>query len=134
MAACLNSVANRRDRDRIDESEKKAMPLFPCSKCNCVEDTALCHYWSARLRQTTTVCSACDPTIGKWHGEFPQESAHGWVSDERGFLLDKREVERWLGQPIETFASPDPGPCDRRDSLRAHVLALDTAADDTRAS
>ena len=49
------------------------MPLFPCSKCNCVEDTALSHYWSARLRQTFTVCSACDPTIGKWHGEFPKE-------------------------------------------------------------
>jgi hypothetical protein len=127
-------TAAEKNRRQDPPREKKAMPLFPCSKCNCVEDTALCHYWSARLRQTATVCSACDPTIGRWHGEFPQESAQGWLSDERGFLLDKREVERWLGQPIETFASPDPGPRDRRDSLRAHVLALDTAPDDTRAS
>ncbi len=44
------------------------MALFSCSKCGCVEDTALCHFWSARLRQMPTVCSACDPAIGKWHG------------------------------------------------------------------
>jgi hypothetical protein len=110
------------------------MPLFPCSKCNCIEDTALCHYWSARLRQTSAVCSACDPTIGKWHGEFPKESAQGLISDQNGFLLDKRAVERWLGQPIETFAGPDRGPSDVSDSVRAHVLALDTASYGTSAS
>jgi hypothetical protein len=104
------------------------MPLFSCTKCNCVEDTALCHYWSARLRQTSAVCSACDPTIGKWHGEFPKESAQGWISERGGFLVDKRAVERWLGQTIETFAKPDQGPNDMRDSIRAHVLALDTAS------
>ncbi len=106
------------------------MPLFPCSKCNCVEDTALSHYWSARLRQTFTVCSACDPTIGKWHGEFPKESAAGWISDRNGFLLDKRAVERWLGQPMEVFAKPDQEHSDGRDLVRAHVLALDTASYD----
>jgi hypothetical protein len=110
------------------------MPLFPCSKCNCIEDTALCHYWSARLRQTSAICSACDPTIGKWHGEFPQESAQGWISDRTGFLLDKGSVERWLGQPIETFAKPGQGPCDGSDAVKAHVLALDAASYDTSAS
>jgi len=103
------------------------MPLFPCSKCNCVEDTALSHYWSARLRQTSAVCSACDPTIGKWHGEFPKESAGGWINDRNGFLLDKRAIERWLGQPVEILAKPDQERRDGRDSVRAHVLALDTA-------
>jgi hypothetical protein len=102
------------------------MPLFPCSKCNCVEDTALCHYWSARLRQTSPLCSGCDPAMGKWHGEFPRESAHGWISEGSGFLLDKRAVERWLGQPVETFAKLDRGPAEPRDSVIAHVLALDT--------
>jgi hypothetical protein len=112
------------------------MPLFPCSKCNCIEDTALSHYWSARLRQTAAVCSACDPTIGKWHGEFPRESAHGWVTDRSGFLLDKGSVERWLGQPIATFAKPgqEPEPCDPRDAIKAHVLALDAVPTDTGAS
>jgi hypothetical protein len=78
------------------------MALFQCSNCGCAEDTALCHYWSARLRQTPTVCSACDPQIAKWHGEFPKESAQHWARDERGFLLwSKSDVERWLGQPLE---------------------------------
>ena len=107
------------------------MPLFPCSKCNCVEDTALCHYWSARLRQTSAVCSACDPAIGKWHGEFPKQSAQGWIGDRSGFLLDKRDVERWLGQPIEIFARPPQERCDARDAVRTHVLALDAVAEDT---
>jgi hypothetical protein len=107
------------------------MPLFPCSKCNCIEDTALCHYWSARLRQTPAFCSACDPAIGKWHGEFPKESAQGWIHDRGGFLLDKGAVERWLGQPIETFTKPGPEPSNSRDSVKAHVLALATARHDT---
>jgi hypothetical protein len=104
------------------------MPLFPCSKCNCIEDTALSHYWSARLRQKAALCSACDPTIGKWHGEFAKESAQGWVTDRSGFLLDKGSVERWLGQPIATFAKPGQEPADPRDAVLAHVLALDAAS------
>jgi hypothetical protein len=110
------------------------MPLFPCSKCDCIEDTALCHYWSARLRQTTPLCSSCDPTVGKWHGEFPRESAQGWVPDRDGFLLDKRAVERWLGQPIEVFARPLQERCDASDTVRAHVLALDAVPEDTGAA
>jgi hypothetical protein len=64
------------------------MSLFQCSKCGCAEDTALCHYWSARLRGTAPLCSACDPKIGKWHGDF----------DHAPFqLTQEREVEQWLG-------------------------------------
>jgi len=103
------------------------MPLFSCSKCNCVEETALCRYWGARLRQTAVLCSACDPTIGKWHGEFPRESADGFVNDRDGFLLDKRAVERWLGQPIEILPRPNPRPRTVHPSVRAQVSALDTA-------
>ena len=102
------------------------MPLFACAKCNCVEDTALSHYWSARLRQKSTFCSACDPTLGKWHDEFPRESAEGWVKDRNGFLLDKRAVETWLGQPVATFRKDGPEPSAANEALKAHVLALDT--------
>ena len=82
------------------------MPLFPCSKCNCIEDTALSHYWSARLRQKSAVCSACDPKIAKWHGQFVRESADDWRTDERGMLTwSRRDVEDWLGQPIEVIGA-----------------------------
>ena len=97
------------------------MALFPCSKCGCVEDTALCHFWSARLRQMPTVCSGCDPTIGKWHGEFPQEPAEGWTNDERGFLIwNRKELEDWLGQPIEVIGKVSPS---RLHSLRGRRSA-----------
>jgi hypothetical protein len=48
------------------------MATFRCSKCGCDEDTALCNYWSARVRDIPPLCSACDSKIGKWHGEFPR--------------------------------------------------------------
>jgi hypothetical protein len=48
------------------------MTTFRCGKCGCDEDTALCNYWSDRVRDTLPVCSACDPRIGKWHGQFPR--------------------------------------------------------------
>jgi hypothetical protein len=78
------------------------MSFFQCSKCGCVEDTALCHYWSAKLRQTPVLCSACDPKIAKWHGQFPQETAQAWIIDDaNGVVCRRSEVENWLGQPIE---------------------------------
>jgi hypothetical protein len=56
-----------------------------------------------------TVCSACDPTIGKWHGEFPQEPARDWATNERRFLLwHRKHVEDWLGQPIEIIGKLSP--------------------------
>jgi hypothetical protein len=77
------------------------MSFFQCSKCGGVEDTALCNYWSSHIREMPTLCSDCDPKIAKWHGQFPQGSAKGWMTDKRGLLYRKSEVERWLGQPIE---------------------------------
>jgi hypothetical protein len=74
------------------------MSLFQCSKCGCAEDTALCHYWSARLQSTAPICSACDPKIGKWHGEFERMPPE---------LRLKREMEQWLGISLDI---PEP-PC-----------------------
>ncbi len=48
------------------------MASFRCSQCGCSDDTALGHYWSARLRDTAPLCAACDPKIHKWHKEFPR--------------------------------------------------------------
>ena len=48
------------------------MSFFRCSNCGCVEDTALCNYWAARIRDTPTLCSGCDSKIDKWHGQFPR--------------------------------------------------------------
>ena len=61
------------------------MSIFQCSECGCGEDTALCRYWSARVRDMVPMCSACDPKIGKWHGHFPREP----------FVVE-REIQRML--------------------------------------
>jgi hypothetical protein len=76
------------------------MSFFECSRCHCVEDTALCRYWLNRLHQTPVLCSACDPKIARWHDQFQRESAEHWVSDNRGFVFSRKEVEDWLGQPV----------------------------------
>jgi hypothetical protein len=60
------------------------------------------------------LCSACDPAIGRWHGQFPRRpAAGGWVTDGRGRLIwNKSEIEDWLGTPIEILgklASSPPG-------------------------
>jgi hypothetical protein len=84
------------DHSKLDNSirtarqeEQGPMSLFKCQKCGCGEDT-LCHYWSARLRETAPMCSACDPKVGRWHGEFPREPFA---------VRHKLEFERLLERP-----------------------------------
>lgn len=56
------------------------MPLFRCDNCGCTENTALSNYWTRgrdeHLRRIEprppALCSACDPAIGAWHGQFPR--------------------------------------------------------------
>lgn len=50
------------------------MPLFVCSKCNCIENTALSGFWFRDPGDNKPLCSECDPAfkIG-WHGRFPKE-------------------------------------------------------------
>ena len=67
------------------------MPLFQCTKCGCVENTAASNY----VHQTyadppePALCSECDPEIGKWHDMFPKQSAVGMLIASDGFLYDK---------------------------------------------
>jgi len=66
------------------------MPLFKCSKCGAVENTALGAYWAQKCRGEPVLCSECD--TGTWHGQFPKESAEGYVEDEQGHLYRPEEV------------------------------------------
>jgi hypothetical protein len=70
------------------------MATFRCGKCGCNEDTALCNYWSARVRDRLPVCSACDPKIGKWHGQFPR--VFGVLLVTPRFEVPPREALRGL--------------------------------------
>jgi len=53
------------------------MSLFQCHACGCRENTATCNFWSrmdGKWRglpsQPWMLCTACDPDIGTWHGDF----------------------------------------------------------------
>ena len=52
------------------------MSLFQCEECGCCENTALSnHAWNRyqALKNNAPakdLCSACDPLIGVWHGQF----------------------------------------------------------------
>ena len=66
------------------------MPLFKCSICGCVENTALSGYWIAKRDRKPALCSYCDPDIGKWHDQFPREtpSVRGYKLGDDGFLYN----------------------------------------------
>ncbi|MDP3985620.1 MAG: hypothetical protein Q8P82_02545 [bacterium] len=62
------------------------MSLFRCTKCNCVENTAVSRYWFRG--SGPALCSACDPALGTWHGQFEREDTDkaGYVVGADGFL------------------------------------------------
>lgn len=46
------------------------MPLFRCTGCGCVENTAVGDFWNNR---SAPKCSEC--STGKWHGRFEKVQA-----------------------------------------------------------
>lgn len=57
------------------------MPLFECSQCHCIDNSALTNFWCSLLPENALpLCSECDPQIGEWHGRFkkrPFDSLNG---------------------------------------------------------
>lgn len=116
--ACLEFAAGKIDRatararlielglmpeivdEGLDEQEKERcrMPLYMCTACGSVDNTATGGYWEQELRaykagkKFEPLCSACNPDIGAWHGKFERRSAGGYVSDLRGFLYTADEA------------------------------------------
>ena len=64
------------------------MPLFECTKCGCVENTATGDYWT---RPDAPLCSECSD--GLWHDRFPKRSAEGMLIDQNGHLWSQQQVD-----------------------------------------
>jgi hypothetical protein len=84
------------------------MGLFICAKCNCVENTALGHWWSRNVihlilpkgmenyEHNAGLCSECLPkeakfsngklmgAKGEWHGKFPKMNYNEWKKTAEG--------------------------------------------------
>lgn len=51
------------------------MSLFQCSRCGCLENTALCNYHWAKINKEPVLCSVCggdgtNQNTYEWHGVF----------------------------------------------------------------
>ena len=62
------------------------MPLFKCSKCHCIENTACGCYWMQHADGEPVLCSECGD--GKWHGKFQKRHAEGMRVGADGFLYE----------------------------------------------
>lgn len=50
------------------------MPLYVCSRCHAIENTALGNYWDTKINTgDEPLCSECE--TGEWHGKFPKTIA-----------------------------------------------------------
>lgn len=97
------------------------MPLFICDLCECIENTALGHYWGRdqdyfgkpELRGKA-LCSECSPAVfgdgsvntdgGRWHGRFEKRRATPEVLASAGFMNRDGGMNRG-----ETVPAPNEG-------------------------
>ncbi|TWA89591.1 hypothetical protein [Bradyrhizobium stylosanthis] len=93
------------------------MPLYMCSKCGSVENTACGGYWRQQrdanyAEDFKPLCSACYPEIGKWHGDFPQRLAEGFVQSKDGFIYRQSEADGYFKHmgPFTPITLPETAP------------------------
>lgn len=70
------------------------MPLFKCSQCGALENTALGDYWHRKAMQSKPPkCSEC--STGRWHGEFEKTTpeADGYILGSDGFYYTPAELQ-----------------------------------------
>ncbi len=117
------------------------MPVFLCSKCKVMENTALSNYWS-RLMDVLQgqdppppLCSECDPGIRTWHGKFERQPIpDDHVVGPDGFVhhKDDRYLKSLLEEEQKKSKPPPPKPQDplqrQQEELRRreHEKHLDT--------
>jgi hypothetical protein len=82
------------------------MPLFKCSQCGCVENTALGKYWYRKaIEKLPPLCSEC--STGEWHGQFPKQTPEecGYIEGPDGFWGTPEEINK-LWRPPERKPQP----------------------------
>lgn len=87
------------------------MPLFECTGCGAVENTALGDYWMRVADRRPVLCSEC--ATGRWHDRFPKRTVAeaGCVTGRDGFLHAPEGARRprpaaWTdGRPIAGLPS-----------------------------
>lgn len=92
------------------------MSLFQCYECGCRENTATSNFWlrvegvwRGLQSQPWMLCSACDPSIGEWHGEFERLllPKGEFVTNAQGNLAHKDTGELCVDYLKRTKANGD---------------------------
>lgn len=60
------------------------MPLFICSVCHSVDNTALTDFWQRTAKGVPPLCSGCSPETHRWHGDFDRRVATPEMLDAHG--------------------------------------------------
>lgn len=68
------------------------MPLFKCSNCGALENTALGDYWIPSMEKQPVKCSEC--ATGTWHGRFPKRTPEdaGYIEGMDGHFYRPEEI------------------------------------------
>jgi len=70
------------------------MSLFICSKCGCIDNTAVSGYWFKK-KDAPALCSECDPAFGKWHKLFKKQKAtQSEIDSVENGLIRRNYVKR----------------------------------------
>lgn len=88
------------------------MPLFECTQCHVVDNTAVGNFWWRLHDKKPMLCCECDPDINKWHGHFPRTQYGEYV---------RKYGAKSVEYPVVTAPDGTEGlPCNISDLL--HVL------------
>lgn len=93
------------------------MPLYRCTDCGCVENTALgwfhcTHLYKDNPQMNKPKCSECGPKkyedggdtgYGKWHGSFEKKSATGWFVDTTGYIWENAKGSHCFGELLGKY-------------------------------
>jgi hypothetical protein len=66
---------NRLQASKRRKRKYLTMPLYKCTKCGCIDNTAMGNFWTANAHGEPELCTECDPEIGVWHGKFVKRQA-----------------------------------------------------------
>lgn len=80
------------------------MPIFECSRCKCIDNTALTDFYRRRRLGKEPLCAGCDPNIGVPNRTIPGVAAKGMLLGSDGFLYPKNEdleeIKKYQGVTI----------------------------------
>ena len=81
------------------------MPLFICSKCGCVDNSALAHAWTEWSKNLPPLCTECK--TGTWHGEWEKSPASDYIKGGKTYRYVEDECDGAYPGRVEVEQVPE---------------------------